>query len=621
MLVVAGLGAPACIPAQTAAEPASTDAPIGTNVSLNAFWQTEWHFLDAMKRAQNGTGALWLTQCAPGIAGCAGFVWDTGEQAALDLDADGWPRSLPAADDGTVQYRFVSTLLFRDTAGHHPTGRYIVLYDGQGTLGYDGDAVRLDAESGPGRDVVEVAIPTNEGFLLSILETDPEGAGDYLRNIRVIVPGGICAGDAFEHHDNAGGCADPAGFQPYEDIHADLLFHPAFLRDLRAYRALRFMLMMRIVESTRRGWEERARLSDATWALERGVPPEIMVELVNRLDADLWVNVPFRADDDHIAQLAALVRAGIRPGLKVYVEYGNEVWNSADPFFINTDWVEARAVARWPDQPESDFDKRMNYHGMRTVEACRIVRNVFGPDDYRRRVRCVLGGFAAIRAWNETGLHCPLFAAEPGGEPCHQVVDALAIAPYFGVPAGDVAFLATYQDWLDQGVAVDRLITELAEGGQLPMIDPDDNFPPAEGMLPEVLSTVTPNFELAASLGIDLMAYEGGQHLVAIQQEMRDAPEIVALFAQVNRDPRMESLYRDYLDGWRARGGHLFMHFDSVSFAGPFGAFGAKEYQQQASAPKYRALIDWSRANPCWWSGCAWGELSRDSFESTPRLR
>jgi len=33
----------------------------------------------------------------------------------------------------------------------------------------------------------------------------------------------------------------------------------------------------------------------------------------------------------------------------------------------------------------------------------------------------------------------------------------------------------------------------------------------------------------------------------------------------------MKSLYRDYLDGWRARGGHLFMHFDSVSFAGPFG--------------------------------------------------
>lgn len=450
ILALACFGMPTTVDAQTAAGPSSRDAPIGTNVSLNAFWQTEWHFLYAMKRAQNGTGALWLTQCAPDVAGCDGFVWDTGEQALLDLDADGWPRSLPAADDSAAAYRFVSTLLFWDTAGHHPTGRYIVLYDGQGTLAYDGDAVRNDAESVPGRDVVEISTATNQGFLLSIRQTDPAGTDDYLRNIRVIVPGGICAGDVFEHHDDAGSCADPDQFQPYEAIHASLRFHPAFLRDLRPYRALRFMQFMRIVESTRTGWDERARLSDATWALENGVPPEMMIELVNRLDADIWVNIPFRVDDDHITRLATLVRNNIEPGSGIHVEYGNEVWNSADPFFINTDWVQAQAVARWPDQPESDFDKRMNYHGIRTVEACRIFRTVFGPDDYRRRVRCVLGGFAAVAAWNEIALDCPLFAAEPGGEPCHQVIAALAIAPYFGVPAGDAAFLPTYQDWLDR---------------------------------------------------------------------------------------------------------------------------------------------------------------------------
>ena len=64
----------------------------------------------------------------------------------------------------------------------------------------------------------------------------------------------------------------------------------------------------------------------------------------------MWLNVPAKANDEYIAKLAQLVKFGsdgdqpytsaqdkpvfapLNPGLKVYVEYGNELWNWAPGF-------------------------------------------------------------------------------------------------------------------------------------------------------------------------------------------------------------------------------------------------------------------------------------------------
>lgn len=62
-----------------------------------------------------------------------------------------------------------------------------------------------------------------------------------------------------------------------------------------------------------------------------GVPLELMLQLVNMLGADPWFNIPFAASDDYIAQFAAAVYDGLRPDLRVYVEYGNELWHTGFP--------------------------------------------------------------------------------------------------------------------------------------------------------------------------------------------------------------------------------------------------------------------------------------------------
>ena len=61
-----------------------------------------------------------------------------------------------------------------------------------------------------------------------------------------------------------------------------------------------------------------------------------MVALANESYTDMWINIPGPATDDYVERLASLIKngdtvdgvayAGLKPGLKVYVEYSNEVW-------------------------------------------------------------------------------------------------------------------------------------------------------------------------------------------------------------------------------------------------------------------------------------------------------
>ena len=84
----------------------------------------------------------------------------------------------------------------------------------------------------------------------------------------------------------------------------------------------------------------------------------------------------------------------------------------------------------------------------------------------------------------------------------------------------------------------------------------------------------------------------------------------------------MGTLYADYLAAWKQNGDE-FAHFYNVGRWGPFGRWGALEFQDQAAAtsPKYTALTNFSNTNACWWPNCAQGpsapidDLFGDGFE------
>lgn len=558
---------------------ANATSPIGTNLSDWKDWTTEQPFLDVFKTSRN-----WIPQ-APGI-------WDTGEQKALNLDQNGWIRSLPAANDATVRYRSVSTLLLsgQDLAGVRQGGEYVVLYDGEGSFTYGYAATKIAAVSGPGRDVINVDKYNTTGIQLTITSTDPNHTGNYIRNIRVIPSGVVCDDDALAF------CAaanDPAcnrnACRSMEAASANRLFHPQFLKNLVNYRSLRFMnpQSTNVIDSTvaqQIDWSGRATLNSSRWNSQAGVPVEVAVALSNQLKSDPWLNMPHRASDDYIRQFARLARQSLDSNRKVYIEYANEIWNTA---FSAGSWVEQQGLAAWPTAPDSPYTKRINWYGKRTAEMCDIWKAEWAGEE--NRVVCVLAAQAANTWTANAALSCNLWDQAP----CQSHgITAVAIAPSFGYYIGSSATLNDLTSWAnDADGGLNRLFAELNVGGQL-------TGGPNGGAL-ALAALWTNNYaNLAKSRGLTLLAYESGQHLAGIGAAMQDNQTVTKLFVAANRDSRMGDMYQKMLNDWRNVGGGLFMNYISVGQYGKYGSWGTLENMWQQSSPKLDALTQFIQANP-----------------------
>jgi hypothetical protein len=469
---------------------------------------------------------------------------------SLDLDEHGWVRSLKPG-------QLARAVMLQDGV-RYPAGNYLVLYEGRGTaqFQYSGqtDIVELD---GPGREVVALD-PDKGGLSITILATQ---AGDYPRNFRVLIPGGTCAGSVAqwcdaEHPCSAGTCV------PFESNHEEQLVNPAFISSVSSYGVLRFMDWMQTNGSTQRSWSDRPEPEDATWTA-KGVPVEAMVELANHVDKDPWFCMPHAADDDYVRRFATYVRDNLEPTRKTYVEYSNEVWNG---LFPQADY--ALEQGRRQRLGNSDFEAQLNFYALRTTEVHKIWEQVFGGSERLVRV-------TASQASNPWVSSTVLEFADTA-----QHTDVLAIAPYFGAELGE----PDEQSRVER-MNMDQMMAELRNSS-----------------LPIAIESMVGHAKVARANRVDLVAYEGGQHLVGTGPNV-DSDRLNALFDAANRDPRIKDLYADYLRAWRKSGGHLFVHFTSCNVSNKWGRWGAREWMEQprSAAPKFDAIVEYGEANPKWW--------------------
>lgn len=507
---------------------ADPNAALGTNLSEFRDWSAEWSMIDAFKQSR------------PWISGTA-QAWQTEEP--LDLDARGWVRSLRPG-------QVARTLLFWG-GQPYPEGDYVVLYDGEGELEYfQNTDLRAHAA---GRDVLHLD-PRKGGLGIFLTHTNPS---NYLRNIRVISPGGACSQDVSQVCEYDDECA-PGRCLSFERHHEQLVFHPIFLRALRPYRVVRFMNWMATNDSQQEHFEERPLPEDARWTL-RGVPLELMVQLANRLQLDPWFCMPHKATDTYVRRFAAHVRDHLDPSLRAYVEHSNEVWNG---IFAQHAYAAERAATVSGARDDDQFARQMRWHAQRSKHIFALWGDVYGGD--RARFIRTLGSWADVPYISE------LLLAEFAPE---ERPDALAIAPYFG------------HDPPEANTSLDRVFATY---------------------LPRQLELARQRMhesqQVARRYGVALIAYESGQHLVAADPQASEAP-LEAMLDAINRDPRMKEVYEHYFDAWRAAGGQLLVHYVNVEGYGPYGRWGAREHMLQgdAEAPKWSAILSWSRRNPRWW--------------------
>jgi hypothetical protein len=515
---------------------ANDGSPLGTNLAGITYFATQVPFVDLFK-----TSATWISGNAT--------TWDDGR--SIDVDSDGWVKSLQPG-------QIARTLMLRGV-GVYPSGKYVVLYEGEGTMVYSFGWRKLAAESSPGRDVLEA--PTTEGnFGLDITATNP---ANHVRKIRVLLPGGICGSDVFVHAAGAADC--PAGnFTSFEQNYTTLSFNPLFLERTRKYKVLRFMDWMETTTDHQDGtWASRPRLTQARWAGQGGVPLEVLIELANRLNAYPWFNTPHRANDDYVRNFAQLVNSRLDPALKVYLEYSNETWN---PDYPAAAYSEVQAQALGIAVPGDAYTSRIRFHARRAPQISDIWASVFGGNS--RLVR-VLGG-------QQVSLYLTDVVA--GFENAYLKADALGVNAYF--------------DLVDVSTAADaERFAALTNAQAFAEIRAKS--------LPLIAANVRAQIAAVAKYKLKLVAFEGGNSLWP-PYPARSNVNLEAKLTSLQRDPDMKLLYTQFLEDWFVAGGQVLMHLTDVfPYSAQAGWFGSLEYvaQTRAQAPKYDGLMSFIENN------------------------
>jgi hypothetical protein len=530
---------------------------IGTNLAGIYQWSTQAPYLDYFKSARP-----WLTQ--------VGDTWDTGEQALLNLDAQGWVRSLPT-NGSQAQFRQVATLVSPAGTAARP-GRYFVLYEGEGTIKYGLGGVKLASESNVGRDVIQLVNPAGnlatgndpeqQPFYIAITQTNSQNP---IRNIRVI------------HEDD---------FGLYQ---AGQTFRPEFLENIKSYGSLRFMDWMNTnAIATPQEWSNRPRPDQATW-MTNGVPVETMVALANQTKADPWFTIPHLATDDYIRQFATYVRDNLDPSLVAHVEFSNEVWNF---LFPQATWAYEQGIANLtsangkpPDAPN------IQWYGVRAAQTADIWREVFATKPGVPKLKTVFSTQSAWQGLESYGLEAPAWVAK-GNRPPKESFDVYAIAPYFGHELGAPANQTLVRQWAQEGEAgIIKAFEQLRNGS---LINSASN--PLGGSLRQVQLDVAYHKSVATANGMTLAAYEGGSHVVGVQEAQND-PILTEFFIRLNRDPRMGQIYTEYLNIWKQAGGGLFQNFTDVASPSKYGSWGTLESWNQTSSPKNDAILNFINTN------------------------
>ncbi len=183
----------------------------------------------------------------------------------------------------------------------YPSGDYVLLYSGKGTLDVEGAAV---VQREPGRMVIRVG--DRAGVRLRLTATDP---GDYVRDVRFLLPG-------------------------FERSYATQPLLPDFVRSLAGADVLRFGGWMHGASyAASATWPMRPTTDRFTQATADGVAPEYMITLANATGANPWFTLPVGATNYYIYSFAQIVHEQLDPRLHAIFEYGSDAWRPGTPAY------------------------------------------------------------------------------------------------------------------------------------------------------------------------------------------------------------------------------------------------------------------------------------------------
>jgi hypothetical protein len=538
--------------------PEQSKSNIGLNIGPADGWTRHVVFINRMQQAQ-----LWSSTYSTGGQD-TNVIWDKYESSGnqprdatntIPVDENGYPNAgipytLPqGSKTGCIMKQQTDgswACEYQTITGPQIVGTYIYLQPGE-TLSdfeilYEGDGeVRANFIS--------------ENNLLSIQIVQSAPAPNHVKNIRVI-------------HKN-----DLSLYNSGE------IFNPDFIDKMGNISAVRFMDFQQIAYGTHNiAWEKRYLPTRFTQVGRQGVSVELMVELANKAGVDPWFSMPVAANDNYYREFAKIVNQKLDSGKRVYLEYGNELWNGMD-----NKWSVVEGNKLWSNlgNPTKGCYGYGNYNPIPEwlISACYQVKrssdlfNIFMQELDENEIELV----KVIGSQSEnSGRSEALFLGVNNKDgimvnPLNIKPDALAIAPYFGGETPGYSDANSLLDYADNYLNGDG--TEISRW--------------ARG--------VRNSKNIADKEGVGLIAYEGGQHL----DKYRGA-NILAI-GEANKNQRMYDLYLDMFENWFGTyNGGIFMVFSYIyplsSSSGSQWGILENQWQDPNTAPKYKAVM-WAANN------------------------
>lgn len=252
-----------------------------------------------------------------------------------------------------------------------------------------------------------------------------------------------------------------------------------------------------------------------------------------------------------------------------------------------------------PDQPYIQFDRSMvsrngsvvaekiyrdvEYRPDLVIDAYPLLQHLH-PSLYQkiRKGEGVKSGKAVLTG-KSVGQYLRL--AEEGGNTVLQMKTSAAESSFQTVLAFKGKSGKSLEQMVTEGVVLPRSLKNLAD-------EADKYFAKQE--------------DKARAYGVDLVAYEGGQHLAAaiwgpFRENLKNQP-LIDLLRDINQSPEIAGLYRYWFDAWRKASGGLFAHYADIGMPSRYGNWGVISYLGEDDREHYKlGVLQEENRRGAWW--------------------
>ena len=427
----------------------------------------------------------------------------------------------------------LATYIFTNDGDHYPTGTYTLTFDGRGTVEIENFTApeQVFSQNGGLGTPFNVSIPTatNGGIVVAITSSDP---ADYVRNIRLVLPG-------------------------LQSTYQTQPINPQYLSALKGFSYLRFggigVNNASWNEEVGMTWADETPVTYRTQTVSTGESVEYMVDMCNDLHENMWVTMPVGSDSTYLTNFATYVRDNLDPGLKVYVEYGNEVWNWG--YYAQWNYVYAYATSNNLSYQQATADLTSN--------CWNIWRQVF-TGQTSRMVRVLATQFDGSASLNPEIAR--LVATSSPSDPNHGF-DIISEGAYFSPDTSSFNSQTTVQQIEAAGMA-------------------DLNGPVSQN-LQSAMQNIE-NWEVQLNQQIPVIMYEGGWDL-----SFQGTVPWYNAFLAAQTDPGMYQVTTAFLTDL-ANAGVTGINYSTFTFTpNQYGETGSMVYLGEPSSetPKYNALV------------------------------